>query len=243
MAEPLLVVEDLSVHFRAVKALSHVSITVEAGQCAVLIGPNGSGKSTLIKAVAGLVRIKAGTITLAGRRMEFLPPHQRARLGVAWAPDRGRVATDMTVRDNLLAGAYLCTDRAEVRRRLENTFTMFPRLQELQHRLAGDLSGGQRQLLVMARALMAKPRLLLVDEPFTNLSPEATDEMISIINEVKSRGVGLLLAEHQLDAVLQVADKIYALGAGQLVWEGTRDQFIQEKPMGLIYFDRAASDL
>lgn len=243
MAEPLLVVEDLSVHFRAVKALSHVSITVEAGQCAVLIGPNGSGKSTLIKAVAGLVRAKTGTITLAGRRMEFLPPHQRARLGVAWAPDRGRVATDMTVRDNLLAGAYLCTDRAEVRRRLENTFTMFPRLQELQHRLAGDLSGGQRQLLVMARALMAKPRLLLVDEPFTNLSPEATDEMISIINEVKSRGVGLLLAEHQLDAVLQVADKIYALGAGQLVWEGTRDQFIQEKPMGLIYFDRAASDL
>lgn len=243
MAEPLLVVDDLSVHFRAVKALSHVSITVEAGQCVVLLGPNGSGKSTLIKAVAGLVKAKTGTITLAGQRMETWPPHQRARLGMAWAPDRGRVATDMTVRDNLLAGAYLCTDGAEVRRRLENIFTMFPRLQQLQHRLAGDLSGGQRQLLVMARALMADPRLLLVDEPFTSLSPEAQREMISIINEVKGKGVGLLLAEHQLDAVLQVADKIYALGAGQLVYQGTREQFVQDKPLGLIYFDRATADL
>lgn len=239
---PLLQVENLSVHFRAVKALSGVDLAVEPGQCVVLLGPNGSGKSTLLRAVAGLAPVRAGQIKFLGHAIETLPVFQRARRGLAWAPDRGRVAADMTVRDNLLTGAYMCTDAKEVQRRLAEILERFPRLAGFQNRLAGDLSGGQRQLLVIARALMAAPKLLLVDEPFTSLSGDVQNEIIEVMNFVKSQGLGLLLAEHQLEAVLQVADVIYALRNGHVVYHGTKEQFMQDDPLGTIYFDQVVAD-
>lgn len=242
MVDRLLRVENVSVNYRAVKALSQASIEVERGQGVVLLGPNGSGKSTLLKAVAGLVKTASGTILLDGQPIQALPAHRRARLGTAWAPDRGRVAGTMTVKENLLAGAYLCTNAAEVRRRLNDILEDFPRLAGLQGQLAGDLSGGQRQMLVLARALMAAPRLLLVDEPFTSLSPDVLAEVITVLNRAKGQGIGLLLAEHQLEPVLKVADIIYALGSGRIVYRGTRDEFVRDKPMGTIYFDRAAAE-
>lgn len=242
MTGGLLEVKDLSVSYRAVRALSGASLEVGNGECVAVLGPNASGKTTLLKAITGLVRTDKGTISLAGRRLEGLPPHHRALLGMAFAPDRGRVAGEMSVRENLLAGAYLCRNSGEVRRRLDGIWEGFPQLRSMESRPAGDLSGGQRQMLVLARALMATPRLLLIDEPFTSLSPGVQTTIIGILAEAKRRGIGILLAEHQLAAVLKVADKVYALGGGRIVYQGSRRDFAQERPLGTIFFQQGEAD-
>lgn len=233
---PLLQVEDLGVHYRHIKALISVNIQVETGECIGVIGANGSGKTTLLRAIAGLVPAHEGLIRLSGERIDGLPAHLRARRGVAFAPDRGRVAPELTVEENLRTGALLCKDPVESQRRLRYVLDVFPDLEEMLGRRAGNLSGGQRQMVVLGRALMTAPLLLLADEPFTSLSTAVEEKAVAWLNRLKKTGLGIILAEHQLASVLRVADTIYALREGRVIYRGSSEDFRQTRPLGLIYF-------
>ena len=218
---PLLKIENLEVRYGAVEALKGVSIHVNAGEVVTIIGGNGAGKSTLMKTISGLEPAAAGRVMFEGHDITRMPGYQRVALGVAQSPEGRQVFPDQTVRDNLLLGAYhRKASAAELEADLQAQFETFPRLRERQEQPAGTMSGGEQQMLAIARALMAQPKLLLLDEPSLGLAPLIVKEIFAVIRALKSRGVTILLVEQMANQALAVADRAYVLETGHITIEG-----------------------
>jgi branched-chain amino acid transport system ATP-binding protein len=215
---PLLEVEELHVSYGAgaIRALHGVSISVEKGQIVTLIGANGAGKSTTLRALSGLVTPARGAIRFDGQSLVGRKPHEIVRLGVAHAPEGRGIFANLTVRDNLELGAYTRNDRAGIAADVERAFARFPILKERAAQSAGTLSGGEQQMLAVARALMARPRLLLLDEPSLGLAPQIVQDIFSIIREINAEGVTILLVEQNAHMALQIAHHGYVLEAGEI---------------------------
>jgi branched-chain amino acid transport system ATP-binding protein len=220
----MLVVKDLKVSYGAIKALHGVSLTVERGQIVTLIGCNGAGKSTTLRAISGLVKPASGTIEYEGKSLNRLAPHEVVRLGVAQAPEGRGIFANMTVDENLLLGAYGRSDHDQVTMDRKWALELFPRLRERLKQSAGTLSGGEQQMLAIARAVLARPKLLLLDEPSLGLAPQVVQTIFKIIREINARGTTILLVEQNAHMALKVANRAYVLEVGKVVMEGPADK-------------------
>lgn len=217
---PLLDVQNLSVHYGAIHALQGVSLRVEQGRIVTLIGCNGAGKSTTLRTISGLLRPSGGSIVFDGRPIAGMPPHRVVRLGVAQCPEGRGVFANMTVAENLMLGAYARSDRARIEQDRAWALSLFPRLRERLGQSAGTLSGGEQQMLAIARAIMARPRLLLLDEPSLGLAPQIVQLIFRIIREINEAGATILLVEQNAHMALEVAHHAYVLEVGRIVMEG-----------------------
>ncbi|MFL5270467.1 MAG: ABC transporter ATP-binding protein [Anaeromyxobacteraceae bacterium] len=218
---PLLEVKDLTVKYGNVEALHGVGLTVRQGEIVTILGANGAGKSTTLRAVSGLLRPTGGDIRLDGKPLLAVPAHERVRLGVAQAPEGRRIFGTLTVRENLVLGAFTRTDKPAIQESLRWTYGLFPVLEKRREQLAGTLSGGEQQMLAIGRALMAKPRLLLLDEPSLGLAPLIVKAIFQIIREINQKtGVTVLLVEQNARAALKLAHRGYVMEVGRIVLEG-----------------------
>ncbi|MCC6950341.1 MAG: ABC transporter ATP-binding protein [Phycisphaerales bacterium] len=218
----MLEVRDISVAYGAIKALHGVSLSVAKGEIVTLIGCNGAGKSTTLRAISGLVRPGSGDILYEGRTLRGVAPHEIVRLGLAHSPEGRGVFPNMTVSENLDLGAYARkrSEHAQIREDREKALDLFPRLRERLKQSAGTLSGGEQQMLAMARALLARPRLLLLDEPSLGLAPQIVQLIFRIIREINAAGTTILLVEQNAHMALQVANRAYVLEVGRVVMSG-----------------------
>jgi len=226
----------VTVHYGTAEAVKDVSFEVEKGVVAAIIGPNGSGKSTILKAVAGLVPISKGEISYKGRRISGLPPHEIVKLGVVLVPEGRGLFPYMSVMANLRLGAFLRKDRDSVESDLKRIFDRFPILKERQSQKAGTLSGGEQAILSIARALMSRPQILMLDEPSLGLSPIVIDRLIDIINEISSSGISILLVEQNADVVMATAKNTYVLELGRIILEGPTQELLNERAVQKAFF-------
>lgn len=217
----MLKVEGLNVHYGGIHALKTVSIHVPEEKVVTLVGANGAGKSTLLRAVSGLVPASSGSIRYTGREILGIPSHRIAREGIAMSPEGRRVFVNLSVYENLLMGAYCRDDKKEIDRDIEWIFETFPRLLERRDQPAATLSGGEQQMLALGRALMSRPKLLLLDEPSLGLAPLLIREVFRVITKIHQEGTTILLIEQNAMAALNVADYGYVLETGEIVLEGT----------------------
>ena len=215
----MLKVNNIHVYYDAIHALKGVSFAVDEGELVTLLGANGAGKTTILKTVSGLLRPRKGSIALAGDRLETLAPHEIVRRGVAHVPEGRRVFPRFTVLENLHIGAY-ARPKNSLAPELEFVCEMFPRLKERQKQIAGTLSGGEQQMLAIARALMAKPRLLLLDEPSMGLAPKFVEQILERIREINRAGVTVLLVEQNAAMALAISHRAYVLETGSIQLEG-----------------------
>ena len=216
----MLKVEDLHVYYDAIHAIKGVTFEVGEGEIVTLIGANGAGKTTTLHAISGLLRPKSGSITFMGQNLLTTKPHMIVRSGLAQVPEGRRVFSELTVQENLEMGAYIRKDKAGVAEDYDMVFERLPRLKERRKQLAGTLSGGEQQLLAIGRALMAKPKMMLLDEPSMGLSPILVQEIFSIIKEVNDTGVTILLVEQNAKMALNIANRAYVLETGSIVMSG-----------------------
>ncbi len=223
MSDVLLSVRDLVVHYGVVPALSGISLEVRRGRIAALIGANGAGKSTTLRAISGLVRATSGAVDLGGRSLLGLPSNEIVALGVAQAPEGRGIFLNLTVRENLDLGAYLRRDRAGVDADRERAFGLFPIRRERQAQVAGTLSGGEQQMCAIGRGLMARPRLLLLDEPSLGLAPVMVRTIFENLCTINARGTTILLVEQNVRRALDLSHRAYVIENGRIVLEGTRD--------------------
>ena len=219
-AEPLLEVRDLEVAYGSATALWGVSIEVRTGELLSIVGPNGAGKTTLINAIAGIEPARAGRLVFDGRDITRLPPHRFCAAGIAIVPEGRRLFTGMTVRENLELGSYLPAAKAHRRESLAAALALFPALEARLASPAGELSGGQQQMVAIARALMARPRLLLLDEPSLGLAPLVVRDVLAAVQRVNDEGMAVLLVEQNVAMAMAVADRAYVLEEGRIVGEG-----------------------
>lgn len=218
----MLNIENLVVNYGAIEALRGVSLEVNAGEIVSIIGGNGAGKSTLMKAISGLEVAKSGSVQWQGHDITATPSHQRVALGISQSPEGRQVFADQSVEDNLLLGAFLRPARdPEVAKDLERQYDIFPRLRERRDQHAGTLSGGEQQMLAISRALMSRPKLLLLDEPSLGLAPLIVKEIFTVIRRVRDEGVTILLVEQMANQALKVSDRAYVLKNGVMVTSGT----------------------
>jgi branched-chain amino acid transport system ATP-binding protein len=217
----LLSLEKVNVFYGAIHALRDVSLIVRAGEVVTLLGANGAGKSTTLRAITGLKAPESGRITFDGNGIAGIAAHKLVARGVSMAPEGRGVFANLTVLENLEMGAYLTKDRAVVKRDLDRGFTLFPRLKERMKQRAGTLSGGEQQMLAIARALMSHPKLLLLDEPSLGLAPIVCHTIFSTIDEIKAEGTTVLLVEQNANAALKHSDRGYVLETGAVIFEGT----------------------
>ena len=217
----MLSVQDLHVHYGAVHALHGVSLEVRQGEIVTLIGSNGAGKSTTLRAISGLLRPTSGAVTLEGQRLTGLQPHQIVQRGVAQAPEGRGIFSTLTVEENLQVGASVRSDRDGIRADFDRVFGLFPRLLERRKQLAGTLSGGEQQMLAIGRAMLARPRVLLLDEPSLGLAPQVVMTIFRIIREINASGTTILLVEQNAHVALGVAHRAYVLETGRIVLEGS----------------------
>ncbi len=235
----MLKITDLRVNYGAIEALKGVSLEVQAGEVVTLIGGNGAGKSTLMRAISGLEPAAAGSISFEGASLAAVPAHRRVGLGIAQSPEGRQVFADQSVRDNLVLGAYLRTDGdAAIGADIDAQFATFPRLKERQHQLAGTLSGGEQQMLAISRALMARPKLLLLDEPSLGLAPLIVKEIFGVIRALKARGVTILLVEQMANQALKVADRAYVLKTGQITSSGSAREMLNDPAVREAYLGK-----
>lgn len=220
MSETILEVRDLHVAYGAIQALKGVSLTVRRGEITTIIGANGAGKSTLLRAISGLVRPTRGIIRYENTDITRLPPHRIVQRGIIHVPEGRRIFAEMSVYENLLLGAYSQWGR-DLDTRLERIFAIFPRLKERLHQRAGTLSGGEQQMLAIGRALMARPRLLMLDEPSLGLAPFLVREIFQIIRQINQQGVPILLVEQNAHMALEIAHQGYVLETGRVVLADT----------------------
>jgi branched-chain amino acid transport system ATP-binding protein len=232
----MLKIESVKVSYGAIEAVKGVSLEVRAGEVVTIIGANGAGKSTLLKSIVGLEPVAQGRVLIDGKDCTQVPPHQRVGLGVALSPEGRGVFPDQTVRENLMLGAYSRrADKAFVERGIEREFARFPRLKERQHQPAGTLSGGEQQMLAIARALMSDPRLLLLDEPSLGLAPLIIKDIFDAIRQLRSSGLTILLVEQMAKQALGVADRAYVLETGCITLEGSGRELLDNPKVKSAY--------
>jgi len=219
--EPVLVVEEIHTFYGAIQALKGVSLTVNAGEIVTLIGANGAGKSTTLRSISGIAPPKRGKIMFQGRDLVGVPGHEVAALGIVQSPEGRRVFPRMTVLENLEMGAFTRTDQKEIKEDIERVYTLFPRLREREVQKAGTMSGGEQQMLAMGRAMMARPKLLMLDEPSLGLAPVIVDKIYEIIREINNQGVTILLVEQHASHALDVSTRGYVLETGRVALSDT----------------------
>ena len=220
MAEPMLKIDDINVYYGAIHAIKGISLTVNQGEIVTLIGANGAGKSTTLRTISGLLKPKTGSITFQGQDIAGTPAHKIVGLGISQVPEGRRIFTEMTVMENLDLGAFLRRDKKGIADDMEYVFELFPRLEERQDQVAGTLSGGEQQMLAMGRALMSRPKLLLLDEPSMGLAPLLIKEIFSIIEDINKSGTTVLLVEQNANMALSIANRAYVLETGRITLSG-----------------------
>ncbi|MEV7045090.1 ABC transporter ATP-binding protein [Amycolatopsis sp. NPDC051061] len=230
-----LVVEDLAVHYGGVRAVNSVSFTVGAGRCLGIIGANGAGKTSTLKALMGLVPRKVGTFRLGDRDLTKVKPKDMVRHGIGYVPEGRHVFTGLTVEKNLLLGAYLRSWKGKTRETLQEVYEMFPVLGEMQHRLAGALSGGQQQMLAIGRALMSEPRLVLLDEPSMGLSPKLVEEILGTLQRLSASGLGLLLVEQNAKLTFEATETCVVMENGRIAMTGSSAELAHDPLVRQIY--------
>ena len=220
----MLTLENISVGYGAIRALKGVSMRVEQGEVVTLIGANGAGKTTTLRTITGLLTPTEGRVTFEGEEIGGKPTHKLVARGISMSPEGRGVFANLTVRENLQMGAYLKKNKGEIAEDLERGFRMFPRLKERESQKAGTLSGGEQQMLAMARALMSRPRLLLLDEPSLGLAPLVVHTIFEAIDEIRGKGTTILLVEQNAHAALKHSDRAYVLETGKIVMEGPSNE-------------------
>jgi len=222
-------------YYEKAKALEEVNLTVEEGSLDAVIGPNGAGKSTLLRVISCLEEIDRGRISFMGQRIDELEAHEVARLGIAHCPERRRLFYDMTVMENIELGAYTLKDEKKYSQLLDFVFDIFPRLDERRKQRAGTLSGGEQQMLAIARSLMSNPKLLLLDEPSLGLAPKIKTKIFEAIQQIKHEGTTTLLVEQDAVLAMEVSDNIYVLEEGKIEMSGTREELEREPRIKKVY--------
>jgi branched-chain amino acid transport system ATP-binding protein len=225
--EPMLRLEDVHSHYGQIHALKGVTLEVSQGNICCLIGANGAGKSTTLMAVSGIQRISSGTIGFEGKPLQNRPPEEMVRLGIVQVPEGRRIFPYLTVVENLGLGAYLRKDKNAVKESMEQVFTLFPILAERRKQLGGTLSGGEQQMLAIARALMSTPRLLLLDEPSLGLAPLIVELIMNTISQIRDQGVTILLVEQNAQMALELADYGYVLETGHIVLQDKAHRLLE----------------
>jgi len=245
----LLEVAHLTVRYEKAVLVNDLSMSVDTGELVSLVGPNGAGKSTTLRAISGLVawerEIKRrstagdifleGTVTFDGERIDSIPAHEIVRRGLVLCPERRRPFREMTVLENLLAGAYLQKDRRKSRENLDKVYALFPVLKERTRQISGTLSGGEQQMLAIGRALMSEPQLLCIDEPSTGLAPILRQEVFEKIVEIKRLGITILLVEQEVSTVFKLASRNYVLSSGKMIAEGTGEEILKDETLRKTY--------
>ena len=231
----ILRIRDLSAGYGLVQVLQSVSLDVRTAEFLALVGGNGAGKTTLLRTLSGLLPVQSGTIEWNGRPVGGLTPDAIFRLGIVQVPEGRQLFPRMSVQDNLLMGAYRRDDKAEVRADLDKVYGLFPRMAERRRQLAGSMSGGEQQMCAMARALMARPRLLLVDEMSLGLAPIIVDQLMENLIEIRDQGVTILLVEQDIHLALAAADRAYVLETGRIVREGPARDLIEDPELKRAY--------
>lgn len=231
----MLKIDNIDLYYGAIHALHGISLEVKDGEIVTLIGANGAGKTSTLRAISGLNHIKRGTITYNDTVVSKLPPHKIVSAGISQVPEGRRVFGDQTCEENLLLGAYLRKDKAGIKETMEKVFTYFPRIQERKNQLAGTLSGGEQQMLAIGRALMAEPKLLLLDEPSMGLAPIVVQEIFEIIKTIRDEGTTILLVEQNANAALQIADRGYVVETGSIVLSGKADDLLHDDAVRKAY--------
>lgn len=241
----LLELRDVTVCYDTAMILNETSLGVDSGELVGIVGPNGAGKTTLLRTIAGLINWEReitkgmrkelanitlqGSITFDGERIDKLPAHQIVRKGLILCPERGRPFREMTVTDNLKAGAYLCKDPKEMSRNLEKVYELFPVLKERRNQTSGTLSGGERTMLAIARALMHQPKLLCIDEPSTGLAPKVKDDLFKRVKEIYESGITILLVEQDVSFAFDLASRNYVLSRGRVIAGGTAEELLKDE--------------
>ena len=228
-------IRDLHVSYGGIRALKGVSLTVEEGQIVTLIGANGAGKSTTLRAISGLQKPQSGSILYGGEELTGLPAKEIVRRGIIHVPEGRRVFPDMTVAENLKIGAFLRRDSAGIASDMDYVYTLFPRLKERSWQLAGTLSGGEQQMLDVGRALMSKPKVLMMDEPSLGLAPLVVKDIFSIIRDLKSEGITILLIEQNANAALRCADVGFVLETGSITMTGSGQELLTNEAVKAAY--------
>lgn len=220
----MLTLENVSVNYGAIEALAGITLQVDQGEVVTLIGANGAGKTTTLRTITGLLEPKEGRVMYEGKQISGMPTHKLVPMGIAMSPEGRGVFANLSVRENLEMGAFIRKDKKGISDDMERGFTLFPRLKEREQQKAGTLSGGEQQMLAMARALMSRPRLLLLDEPSLGLAPLVVHAIFEAIDEIKGEGTTILLVEQNANAALHHSDRAYVLETGRIVMDGDSRQ-------------------
>lgn len=231
----LLEVTGLKVYYGVIQAIKGISFEVNQGEVVALIGANGAGKTTTLHTLSGLLPAKEGKIVFDGKDITKTPPHKIVSMGMAQVPEGRRVFQELSVLENLKLGAYTRSNKAEISETLEKVYERFPRLKERKNQVAGTLSGGEQQMLAMGRALMSKPRLILMDEPSMGLSPLLVSEIFDIIEEIRNSGTTVLLVEQNAKKALSIADRAYVLETGSITLSGLASELINDDSVKKAY--------
>jgi ABC-type branched-chain amino acid transport systems, ATPase component len=228
-------VKDLQVYYGGIQALKGVNFHVEQGEVIALIGANGAGKTTILQTMTGLLTAKFGMVIFGGMNITRLKGHEIVAMGMAHVPEGRRVFAELSVLDNLLLGAYTRNDKNEIKETLETIYQRFPRLKERKNQLAGTLSGGEQQMLAMGRALMSRPKIIVMDEPSMGLSPIYINEIFKIIQDISASGTTVLLVEQNAKKALSIADRAYVLETGKIVLEGKASDLLHDDSVKKAY--------
>jgi branched-chain amino acid transport system ATP-binding protein len=235
----MLKIHNLAVNYGAIHAIKGINLEVNAGEVVTIVGGNGAGKSTLMRTISGLEPAVSGRIAFEGQDVTCLPAHRRVAMGIAQSPEGRQVFADQSVRDNLLLGAYCrAANDTDIESDIAEQFAVFPILKERQDQLAGTMSGGEQQMLAIARALMARPKLLLLDEPSLGLAPLIVKEIFSVIRTLRERGLTLLLVEQMANQALKVADRAYVLKNGEITSSGSAREMLVDPAVREAYLGK-----
>lgn len=231
----MLEVKNLEVYYGVIQAIKGISFEVNEGEVIALIGANGAGKTTTLQTITGMLQPKAGEIIFEGKDISKIPGHKIVSMGMAHVPEGRRVFAELSVYENLKLGAYTRKDKKEIEETLARVYKSFPRLEERKNQLAGTLSGGEQQMLAMGRALMSKPKIILMDEPSMGLSPILVEEIFHIIREISAGGTTVLLVEQNAKKALAIADRAYVLETGRIVQSGDADALMHDESIQKAY--------
>lgn len=235
MSQPLLEIKNLTVFYEAIQALRDVSLSIPKGSIVCLIGANGAGKTTVLRAISGIKQPKSGEILFNGQIITALAPHALVKMGIVQCPEGRGVFPNLTVEENLDLGAYVRHDHGEIKKDLDHVYSLFPRLKERQKQAAGTLSGGEQQMLAIGRALMARPQLLLLDEPSLGLAPQVIELIFETIEKINQEGTTVLLVEQNAQLALESSHAAYVLESGEIILEGEASNVLENPKVKQAY--------